>query len=268
MRVTGLKMNINDPYNDLRIEYKRIMGKPIKILIVEDDIFIAANISLELFSLGYEVTGIETRGEDAINHALENLPQLILMDIHLKGKVDGIDAAKQIQRSAHIPIIYLIDKSDEASMESTRISRPFAFILKPINNISLARTIAIVIEKFAAENKENHEANFLVDSMDDRIFIRNNGKLIKLMLDEILYIEAERNYCNIITANKNYLVISPLNTICQKIECKSFLRVHRSYVVNIKKLDAVADSYLEILRKVIPISKLYKEDLMRSIRKV
>ncbi|MFC3416141.1 response regulator [Algoriphagus hitonicola] len=244
------------------------MSEKTRILIVEDDMIIAANISLQLSKLGYEVTGIESRGEEAVSHALENRPDIILMDIQLKGKINGIDAAKQIQQKRDIPLIYLTANSDEDSFQRAKNTHPYAFISKPFTKLNLERTIALVQEKIATEKKEIQEVNGLGDFLDDRIFIRNNGKLIKLMLDEILYIEAERNYCNIITTHQNYLIVSPLNSFCQKMESKDFLRVHRSYVVNIRKLDAVADSHLEIKRKVIPISKMYKEDLMRSIRRV
>lgn len=244
------------------------MSKKARILIVEDDMIIAANISLQLSNLGYEVTGIESRGEEAVNHAKENQPDIILMDINLKGKINGIEAARQIQESIDIPLIYLTANSDDASFQKAKETKPYAFITKPFNKLNLERTIELVIEKINTEVKGNREINTLSDCMDDRIFIRNNGKLIKLMLDEILYIEAERNYCNIVTLAQNYLIVSPLNAFCEKVESKDFLRVHRSYVVNIKKLDAVADSHLEINRKVIPISKMYKESLMNNIRKV
>lgn len=244
------------------------MSVKTRILIVEDDMIIAANVSLQLSKLGYEVTGIESRGEDAINHVRENHPDIILMDIHLKGKIDGIEAGRQIYHDYQIPLIYLTANSDEASYQKAKETKPYAFISKPFNKLNLERTIELVIQKIGEENPEGQLSDSFVESLDDRIFIRNNGKLIKLMLDEILYIEAERNYCNIITAEQNYLIVSPLNSFCQKMESKDFLRVHRSYVVNIKKLDAVADSHLEIMRKVIPISKMYKDDLMRSIRRV
>ncbi len=244
------------------------MSQRTRILIVEDDMIIAANISLQLTKLGYEITGIETRGEDAINHAKENLPDIILLDIRLNGKIDGIDAAKQIQSFADIPIIYLTANSDDAYFQMAKETHPYAFISKPFTKLNLERTLALVAEKISSENKENHQIDVLGDCLDDRIFIRNQGKLVKLMLDEILYIEAERNYCNIITGSQSYLIISSLNSFCKKMESKDFLRVHRSYVVNIKKLDALGDSHLEIKRKVIPISKMYKEDLMRSIKRV
>lgn len=244
------------------------MSEKTRILIVEDDMIIAANISLQLSKLGYEVTGIESRGEDAVNHAIENHPDIILMDIQLKGGMNGIDAAKKIQEKTAIPLIYLTANSDEASFQKAKETKPYAFISKPFNKLNLERTIELVAEKIKEEKIETEDSDSLIESLDDRIFIRNNGKLIKLMLDEILYIEADRNYCNIFTNSQNYLIVSPLNAFCQKIESRDFLRVHRSYVVNLKKLDAVADSHLEIMRKIIPISKMYKEDLMRSIRKV
>lgn len=244
------------------------MSEKTRILIVEDDMIIAANISLQLSKLGYEVTGIESRGEDAVNHAIENRPDIILMDIQLKGAMNGIDAAKKIQEKTAIPLIYLTANSDEASFQKAKETKPYAFISKPFNKLNLERTIELVAEKIKEEKNETEESDSLIESLDDRIFIRNNGKLIRLMLDEILYIEADRNYCNIITPDQNYLIVSSLNTVCQKIVSRDFLRVHRSYVVNLRKLDAVADSHLEIKRKVIPISKMYKEDLMRSIRKV
>ncbi len=244
------------------------MSKNIRILIVEDDMIIAANISLQLSKLGYEVTGIESRGEDAINHVRENHPDIILMDINLKGQLNGIETAKEIQCISDIPLIYLTANTDEASFQKAKETRPYAFISKPFHKLNIERTIALVVEKLSGKLNVVKEANALVESLDDRIFIRSNGKLIKVMLDEILYIEAERNYCNIITSRQNFLIVSPLNNFCEKMESKYFLRVHRSFVVNIKKLDAVADSHLEINRKVIPVSKLYKEDLMNSIKKV
>lgn len=244
------------------------MNESISILIVEDDMVIAANISLQLTKLGYAVTGIESRGEDAIHHAKENLPDIILMDINLKGKLDGIETAKSIQKFSDIPLIYLTGNSDEVSFQKAKETHPFAFISKPFNKLNLERTVALVVEKITEETNRQKMEIAIVAAMIDRIFIRSQKKLIKVMLDEILYIEAERNYCHIITADQNFTVTIPLNAFFEKMVSKDFLRVHRSYVVNIKKLDAVADAHLEINKITIPISKMYKEDLINSIRKV
>lgn len=244
------------------------MRNPTRILIVEDDMIIAANISLQLSNLGYEVTGIETRGEDAVNHALENHPDIILMDINLKGKIDGIEAAKAIKKTWDVPLVYLTANTDDASFQKAKETHPFAFISKPFNKLNLERTIALVEEKVNEKRETELVPHQLIDGLEDRIFIRTNGKLVKVMLDEILYLEADRNYCHIYTKDQDYLIVNTLNIVCEKLTSKNFLRVHRSFVVNLKKLDAVADSYVEINNKVLPIGKIYKEDLMKNIQKV
>jgi DNA-binding LytR/AlgR family response regulator len=88
------------------------------------------------------------------------------------------------------------------------------------------------------------------------------------MLDDILYVEAERNYCNITTVAQSYMIVSPLNKLCEKIDQWQFIRIHRSFAVNFSKLDAVAESFVEIKGKLIPIGKLYKEDLHKMLNKV
>lgn len=244
------------------------MSHTTRILIVEDDMIIAANIGLQLSNLGYEVTGLESRGEEAVHHALENKPDIILMDIQLKGKMSGIDAAKAIKKLIDIPVIYLTANVDDASFTKAKETHPFAFISKPFKKLDLERTIALVEEKIKEKNQEilSNENSF--EYQGDRIFIRNQNKLVKVLLDEILYIEAERNYCNIYLSNLTYLIVSPLNKLCEKMDQKNFIRIHRSYVVNFSKLDAVADSHVEIQGKLIPVGKQFKEDLHRLLNKV
>ena len=239
-----------------------------RILIVEDDMIIAANISLQLSNLGYEVTGIETKAEEAIHHALETKPDIILMDIQLKGKTTGIDVAHAIRKYLDIPLIYLTANADDATFQKAKETHPYAFISKPFTNLNLERTIALVEEKVKEKRANVSVEDTFVDSQEDRIFIRNNNKLIKVMLDDILYVEADRNYCKITTDAQTFLVVSPLNKLCEKIDPRLFVRIHRSFVVNFAKLDAVAESFVEVKGKLIPIGKQYKEDLHKMLNKV
>lgn len=239
-----------------------------RILIVEDDMIIAANISLQLSNLGYEVTGIETKGEEAIHHALEAKPDIILMDIQLKGAFSGIDAAHEIHKFLNIPLIFLTANEDDATFEKAKETHPFAFISKPFTKKNLERTIALVEERIKENPTNTSSVETLVDAHEDRIFIRNQNRLIKVMLDDILWVEAERNYCKIITNQQSYLIVSPLNKLCEKIDQKRFIRIHRSFMVNFSKLDAVADSHVELKGKLIPIGKQYKEELYKLMNKV
>jgi DNA-binding LytR/AlgR family response regulator len=241
------------------------MDKEVRILIVEDDMIIAANISVQLTRLGYAVTGIESRGEDAISHARLNPPDIILMDVHLKGELNGIQTAGLIQKEADIPIIYLTANNDEATFTLARRTHPHAFISKPFSSLNLRRTIALVVEQIQERRIERPLEKKPLQVLDDRIFIRHNGKMVKMLLQEILYIEAERNYCNIVTTKARYLVVCTLKTIEQELPEAFFLRVHRSFVVNISKLDVLAETHLEISRKVIPISRSYKDLLLSRL---
>ncbi len=239
----------------------------IRILIVEDDMIIGANLSLQLSQLGYEVTGIESRGEEAIAHALANTPDIILMDIKLKGKINGIETASAIQDEKDIPIIYLTANSDEATFSHAKETHPWAFITKPFNKLNLQRTIALVVGQLK-ETKPFLTNLAQIKLMNDRIFVRHNGKMEKLLLEDILYIEADRNYCTIKTGTAAYLLASTLKTMEEKLPASKFIRVHRSYMVNIAKLDVVAGGHLEIGRKVVPLSKSYKESLFGRLRMV
>lgn len=241
------------------------MKKEVSILIVEDDMIIAANISVQLTKLGYVVTGIASRGEDAIAHTRLNPPDIILMDINLKGKLNGIETASLIQQEEEIPIVYLTANNDEATFSRARKTHPHAFISKPFSILNLRRTIALVAEQLSDIRKEQPIETPALQVLKDRIFIRHNGKMVKLLLQDILYIEAERNYCNIVTTKARFLVVCTLKTIEQELPDAFFLRVHRSFVVNISKLDVLAETYLEIGRKVIPISRSYKDSLLSRL---
>ena len=235
------------------------------ILIVEDDMIIAANLSLQLSQLGYEITGIESRGEEAVLHAQLNPPDIILMDINLKGVLDGIETARKISEYREIPIIYLTANNDEATFNRAKDTCPRAFISKPFNKLDLQRSIALVAEQIRSETNGSKQENGEVAVLNDRVFIRNKGRMIKLLLEQILYIEADRNYCKLVTTSGEYLVVCTLKTIEGELDTSRFVRVHRSFMVNLAKLDVVAEAHLEIARKTIPISKSYKEQLMSRL---
>jgi len=240
---------------------------PLRILIVEDDMIIAANISLQLSNLGYEVTGIESRGEEAILHAKENTPDILLLDINLKGNLDGIDTAKSIQRSKHIPIIYLTANSDEVTFARAKETHPQAFITKPFNKQDLQRTIELAGDRIR-QRKEKRQAGTEIEVLSDRIFVRHHGQMQKLMFDAIRFVEADRNYCTVVTDSGDYILTSTLKNMEERLPQEHFIRVHRSYIVNLSRLDVIGDHHLEIERKVIPLSKSHKEPLLSRIQTI
>jgi DNA-binding LytR/AlgR family response regulator len=246
------------------------MGHPVKILVVEDEMIIAAKISMQLTNMGYEVTGILPRGEEAVVNVKENLVDIILLDINLKGEIDGIETSKQIHRFCEVPIIYLTANGDDATFNRAKITKPAGFISKPFKQLDLQRAIELAICRMAENetglqsfNGNNEVQHFI---LSDRIFVRYKEKMIKIMVSDILYIEADRNYSRIFTCNKEYLLSVTLKTIQEKLPENIFVRIHRSYMINITQIEEVADSYVIISKKPIPMSAGLKEHLLKRIK--
>ena len=245
------------------------MSKTIKILIVEDEMIIGANISLQLTELGYEVTGLVPRGEEALKHIADNPPDILLLDINLKGNLDGIQTAEKMQETHNIPIIYLTANSDDTHFNRAKKTHPYGFISKPFKKLDLQRTIELTITQIASSNEDfempkNAESLVLSDS----IFVRHLNSMVKVDIKDILYIEAERNYCRIHSKNKEYLLVMTLKEMDQKLPPKHFLRIHRSFIVNISQIREIANTHLVIGKKAVPISKTLKEELLKRLQTI
>jgi DNA-binding LytR/AlgR family response regulator len=246
------------------------MDHLIKILVVEDEMIIGAKIAMQLTNMGYEVTGILPRGEEAPQHVKEYNADIILLDINLKGNIDGIETAKQIQKQSGTPIIYLTANADEATFNRAKITKPAAFISKPFKQLDLQRAIELTICRMAEDETgpvdtvENSDSQHFI--LKDRIFIRNRDKMIKIMVPDILYIEADRNYSRIFTGHKEYLLSVTLKAIEEKLSMDLFVRIHRSYIINIAQVEEVAESHVIIAHKAIPMSAGLKENLLQKIQ--
>jgi len=127
----------------------------IKILIVENEALEALDIQDNLERWGYEVPAVVSSGEEAIKKAEEFKPDLILMDIFLTGKVDGIEAARKINEGMNIPVIYITAYSDDETMERAKSTFPFSYLIKPIENKELKFAVETALYKHKMENKLN-----------------------------------------------------------------------------------------------------------------
>jgi DNA-binding NarL/FixJ family response regulator len=132
-----------------------------KILVVEDDTIIAITIEGRLKQFGYRVVGRASTAKDAIAKTIEFEPDLVLMDIHLKGPVDGIEAAETIYGIHNIPVVYLTAFSDENTLERAQKTSPFGYIVKPFSDSTLKTTIKLALLKHHAE-KQDREADDLL----------------------------------------------------------------------------------------------------------
>ena len=190
------------------------------ILIVEDEMIIAANISLQLSHLGYEVSGIIPRAEEVLAQISKQIPDLILMDINLKGDLDGIDLVRLIQKEYKIPIIYLTANSNEAHFNRAKETNPYAFVSKPFKKLDLQRAIELTLVRIQEERNNEKSLDLASEEpfiLSDCIFVRSHDKMVKVCISNILYIEAERNYCKIHCKDKEHLLVMTLKDIEEKL---------------------------------------------------
>lgn len=126
---------------------------PIKILVVEDEIIVAEDIGFRLKKLGYIVTATVASGEEAIEKVTENQPDLVLMDIVLKGDMDGVTAAEKIRSKVDIPTVFLTAYADDKTLQRAKLTNPFGYIIKPFQQNDLRVAIEIALHRHEIETK-------------------------------------------------------------------------------------------------------------------
>lgn len=140
--------------------------EPSRILIVEDEIIIARELEARLIAMGYEVTAIASSGPEAIEQAGLTKPDLILMDIVIKGDMDGIEAASEIRRIHQIPVIYLTAYTDKKTLERARITEPFGYIVKPFSERELEANIEMALYKHRMETHLRKMERWMTDTVN------------------------------------------------------------------------------------------------------
>ncbi len=245
------------------------------ILIVEDESIVAKDIQMSLRKLGYNVVAICSNGEDALLAVEEHTPELILMDIMLKGEMSGIETAEKVKSRFNIPIIYLTAYADESTLSKAKITEPYGYIIKPFKEIDLRTAIEMALYKHEKETDVRKERDFLysiVENKDskDIIFVKSNSRLVKVRTKDIYFVEALKDYVVINTQNARYTIHSTMKDIEKKLSSTEFVRVHRSFIVRIDKIVAIESPnlLLEDEKKPIPIGGSYKDELTKKINTI
>lgn len=243
------------------------------VLVVEDESIVAKDIQNSLKKLGYVVPSVENTGEDAIDAAGKYKPDLILMDIMLKGDISGIEAAEQIRNRYQIPVIFLTAYADESTLSKAKVTEPYGYIIKPFKEIDLHTSIEMALYKHGKEQEVKRERDLyssivLDKSAEDCIFVKSNSRLVKVKTKEIYFVEALKDYVIIHTKDSKYTVHSTMKDMMAKLSDSEFLRVHRSYIVRVDKIIAIEQNNLVIEddKKIIPVGGSYRDELHSRLK--
>jgi DNA-binding LytR/AlgR family response regulator len=232
----------------------------IKVLIVEDKLLIAEDIASRLEKHAMEVVAICSSGEEAIEKAKNKNPDLILMDIELSGAMDGISTAQTILQQQSVPVIYLSDYTDKKTLDRAKKTQPANYLTKPFHEADLIRAIDL-----AFSNTRNTPVTS--NRLSRPIFLRTESQVyIKLDLSEILYLEADRSYCKVITETRTFTLSTSMNNVYEQLNHDDFVKVHRSHIVNVSQITSLDGNGIRIGETVIQMSKEYRDDLMRLLK--
>lgn len=364
-----------------------------RILVVEDESIVAKDIQNTLIRLGYDVPATASNATSALEKIEQYEPDLVFLDIKLKGDVDGIQIAEHIKNTRNIPVIFLTSFVDKATLDRAKVTEPYGYLVKPFNENDLNSTIEMALYKYGKdkerreslelyentltniedsivivdnalhityinqtaeelvgygndsiqgidlsmiikiENEQNEtldrenfnellsgkmdmnqapctvsilrtqeklpakltthpirdEKNQLIGGAfiirDSRIqkeaatiiepstpeiiqgsfFVKKGSTLVKVYLENIQWIQAMDNYVIIQTHVEQFVIHSTMKDIEAKLPSNKFMRVHRSYIVSLEKINVLDESAVVIGDKTIPIGKSYKEAFMNKL---
>ncbi len=223
-----------------------------RILIVEDEAELAANIKELLVNLDYEVAKIVNNGVDALRLLEFKEVDMILMDIMIEGDIDGIDLAYKIRETFDIPIVFSTAYSDQAILDRINSDVHEGYLLKPFGLDALKAAVYMGFKK----HKENQANNLKKATL--KIF--DKGYVVPVPLEDITFIKADGLYTKVYTTAKTYIMRDILKNVVERITHKSFVRVHKSFMVNTQHVDSFNSKKILIKNQEIPIRRgFYKE---------
>ncbi len=235
----------------------------VKLLIIEDESVIAMDMADMLADIGYEIVDTVPDYSGAIDILQNNDVDIAIIDIMLGGSKDGIELAKTIRLNYDIPFIFLTSHSDKATVESASTTKPNGYLIKPFDVDHVYVAIETALSNYVAQ--KNPSDPLLVK---DSLFIKSDRVYEKVRTEDILWLKAEGNYINVITSKKRHLVRSSFNNLIEKLPKNTFVKTHKSYYVNIHKIDAVNHTFIIINDTELPLSRNYKEFIHSSLNRI
>lgn len=223
--------------------------KALNIYIVEDEPLIAATVETALKKQGFKVIGDSDEYTEALQEIDKKRPDLVLVDIQLEGVKDGIDLAEQLDHRK-IPYLYLTSQTDPTTIERVKKTHPLGYIIKPFTESGLRSNIELAWHNFSL-------------TVEEFILLKSEGRTHKVSQDSITFLKAFDNYCYVNTTSNQYLVPHTLKKTSERLNLKNFVKTHRSYWVNLKRISSVGKNGVHVEDAVIPLSNSNKE-MVRS----
>lgn len=232
----------------------------LKILVVEDNSLIAFEIRSNIEKMGYEVVDAVASAQAALDIVERQEVSMVILDINLKGDADGISVAQYLDEK-NIPFIYLTSYYDEATLDRVNGTNYSAFIPKPFTELDLKLNIELAQRKHNAPGQPmNNKKDFYAYS--------DNKMRKKIYFNDILYIQSDDNYSVFHTPEKRVLVRIPLKNLEDELGDRRFIKIHRSYIINVDKIESFSNNTVIVRSKNIPISNSHRKEFKQFIKEL
>jgi DNA-binding LytR/AlgR family response regulator len=246
----------------------------IRVLVVEDEPIYADQLEAYLQDLGYEFIGPAADARIALSLFRTEAIDLVLLDVHLRGPVDGIELAAQLRAIRPVPLIFLTSRADDAAFARARPLGPAAYLIKPVAADALQRAMALAVDSFAPTAAPTTTAvappATLPSSIPEVLFVKENGMLEKIRMSEIRSVEASDKVCRLVLAGRVVLVRMPLREVVRYLPSDRFVQIQRSYYINldhIERLDPVRN-LVQVGEQLLPVGETYHAELLRRLYKL
>ena len=239
---------------------------PIRVLIVEDEPLYADQLELHLLKLGYEPVGPATNARTALSLFRTEPVDLALLDVQLRGTMDGIELAAELLALRPVPLLFLTSLADDATFARARPLGPAAYLIKPVAPDALQRAMALAVDGFTAQ--PSPAATVPSPTPTDALFVKENGLLEKIRLTDIRSVEANDKLCRLVLGARTVTVRMPLRELMRHLPATQFVQIQRSYLVNldhIERLDPVRH-LVQVGEQLLPVGETYHAELLRRLR--
>ncbi|MEQ8810999.1 MAG: response regulator transcription factor [Imperialibacter sp.] len=243
----------------------------LKILVAEDDPLHAARMEMLLTEIGYEMIGPADDEGTLLRLFKATLPDIVILDIRLKGGSDGVDIAARLSQVQKVPLIFATSYTDATTMKRAVAANPFAYLIKPVEKGALQAAIELALFKFGRPDVPSEAFTSWTEDLviQDFFFVKAGDKLLKVSADDILWVEvAEDRYCDIVTADRRYHLRTSLSSLESKLNTQLFFRTHRTCIVNLRKVDSIdeGDFTISIDGRDVPLGKTFKASLLKRLK--
>ena len=242
----------------------------IHVFIIEDTPAESDKLIKVLEANNYVISGVAKSFKEALTQYYKVKVDVVIIDIFLNGAPDGVSFAETINivPESSKPFVFLTSSNDRDIFNRAKLTKPYSYLMKPFNELEVLYAIEMAVEQFYEQNNVflGDEEDTVIS--DNYLFIKKGRSLKKVLITDIIYIEVEEKYCNIITEKDRFVILISLTKLLALLNNTIFYRTHRNFIVNIEKIIEIIPSDNLILVTggyKVTLSDGYK-DIIKKVR--